>query len=187
MGRDEPIPRHTLKETSVLYPDVPHSWLDNGRLLRLHEPKYKGNLKLFQNQWKLMVVCNYTQNNEACKRFPTFHIIIYYFYAWVLFVFRFVIFDRYIKCNSPINFIHCIFIYELIYPFQPVLVSNCHKLQDKKLWNPDAFSKDFGKLQNDLVNCRNGVIIVGHIMKHFWEGFERIRGRLKCIYTGLTN
>ena len=70
-------------------------------------------------------------------------------------------------------------IYKSFDLFQPVLVSNCHKHQDKKLWNPEAFSKDFGKNQNDLVNCRNGVIIVGHIMKHFWEGFERIKGMLK--------
>ena len=40
-GRDEPILTHTLTETSVLFPDVPHSWLDGGRLLRLHDPHHK--------------------------------------------------------------------------------------------------------------------------------------------------
>ena len=52
MSKDIQIPCHTLTETSVLFPDVPHSWLDNGRLLRLHEPKHKGNLQLFQQQWR---------------------------------------------------------------------------------------------------------------------------------------
>ena len=43
--------RHTLTETSVQYPDVPHSWLQDGRLLRLHDPQHKGNLDIFQGQW----------------------------------------------------------------------------------------------------------------------------------------
>ena len=51
-GRESPIPQHTLVETSFLFPEVPHSWLDNGRLLRLHEPTHRGNLKLFQKQWR---------------------------------------------------------------------------------------------------------------------------------------
>ncbi len=55
-GRDGPIPCYTLTETSVLFPDVPHSWLDNGHLLRLHDPKHKGNLKLFQQQWRRALV-----------------------------------------------------------------------------------------------------------------------------------
>ncbi len=51
MSRDVPIPCHTLSETSVLFPDVPHSWLDGGRLLRLHDHRHSGNVKLFQQQW----------------------------------------------------------------------------------------------------------------------------------------
>ena len=47
-----PVIARTLNETSVLYPDVPHSWLCDGRLLRLHHPSHKGNLKIFQEQWK---------------------------------------------------------------------------------------------------------------------------------------
>ncbi|ESO96842.1 hypothetical protein LOTGIDRAFT_214375 [Lottia gigantea] len=43
---------HNLTETSVLYPDVPHSWLCDGKLLRLHDPQHKGNLKIFQDQWR---------------------------------------------------------------------------------------------------------------------------------------
>ncbi|XP_067656839.1 probable JmjC domain-containing histone demethylation protein 2C isoform X2 [Haliotis asinina] len=50
--RDLPIMVHNLTETSVLYPDVPHSWLCDGRLLRLHDPRHKGNFKIFQEQWK---------------------------------------------------------------------------------------------------------------------------------------
>lgn len=49
---DTPILVHNLTETSVLYPDVPHSWLCDGRLLRLHDPRHRGNLKIFQEQWK---------------------------------------------------------------------------------------------------------------------------------------
>ena len=51
-NRELPIIAHNLTETSVLYPDVPHSWLCDGRLLRLHDPRHKGNLKIFQEQWK---------------------------------------------------------------------------------------------------------------------------------------
>ncbi|KAL4231689.1 Lysine-specific demethylase 3B [Mactra antiquata] len=50
--RETPIIVHNLTETSVLYPDVPHSWLCDGRLLRLHEPRHRGNLKIFMEQWK---------------------------------------------------------------------------------------------------------------------------------------
>lgn len=52
IAREIPISKHTLTETSVLYPDVPHSWLCDGRLLRLHEPKHKNNILIFQEQWK---------------------------------------------------------------------------------------------------------------------------------------
>lgn len=49
--RELPIMIHSLTETSVLYPDVPHSWLCDGRLLRLHDAHHKGNLQIFQEQW----------------------------------------------------------------------------------------------------------------------------------------
>ena len=111
-GRESPIRCYTLTETSVLYPDVPHSWLDSGRLLRLHDPRHKGNLKLFQQQWRRA---------------------------------------------------------------QPVLVSNCHKRMTRNLWMPDTFAREFGNLENDLVNCRSGVVLVGHTMKEFWEGFEEAK------------
>lgn len=44
--------RNTLVESSVTYPDVPHSWLCDGRLLRLHDPSHAGNLRIFQEQWR---------------------------------------------------------------------------------------------------------------------------------------
>ena len=40
---------------------VPHSWLCDGRLLRLHDPRAPGNLKAFESRWKkgevLVSVC----------------------------------------------------------------------------------------------------------------------------------
>lgn len=52
-GRDAlPVRVCTLAESSLLYPKVPHSWLCNGKLLVLHEPRNKNNLLVFQEQWK---------------------------------------------------------------------------------------------------------------------------------------
>lgn len=50
-SRESRIQIYTLSETSLLFPDVPHSWLDNGKLLRLHDGRHTGNLRLFQQQW----------------------------------------------------------------------------------------------------------------------------------------
>lgn len=50
--RDSPIRIHALTETSLMYPDVPHSWICDGRLLLLHDPDNPGNAKMFQDQWK---------------------------------------------------------------------------------------------------------------------------------------
>ncbi|XP_057340415.1 probable JmjC domain-containing histone demethylation protein 2C isoform X2 [Microplitis mediator] len=50
----EPLPIRimTLTESKSLYPDVPHSWLCNGKLLRLNEPHNVNNYRIFQDQWK---------------------------------------------------------------------------------------------------------------------------------------
>ncbi|KAJ1526457.1 hypothetical protein ONE63_009590 [Megalurothrips usitatus] len=43
--------------------NAPHTWLCDGWLLRLWDPNYNGNYKLFQNQWKCgqpVLVCNMT-------------------------------------------------------------------------------------------------------------------------------
>ena len=47
-----PIRIMTMSESKALYPDVPHSWLCDGKLLRLNDPTCVGNSKLFQEQWK---------------------------------------------------------------------------------------------------------------------------------------
>ncbi|XP_043588061.1 probable JmjC domain-containing histone demethylation protein 2C isoform X3 [Bombus pyrosoma] len=50
----EPLPIRimTLTESKSLYPDVPHSWLCDGKLLRLNDPNNPNNYRIFQDQWK---------------------------------------------------------------------------------------------------------------------------------------
>lgn len=43
-----PIRIMTLTESKTLYPDTPHSWLCDGKLLRLSDPHCKDNYKIFQ-------------------------------------------------------------------------------------------------------------------------------------------
>lgn len=48
-GKDKlPIRLMTLLESKVLYPDTPHSWLCDGKLLRLLDPMHSGNYRIFQ-------------------------------------------------------------------------------------------------------------------------------------------
>ena len=47
-----PIRIMTKTESNYLYPNVEHSWLCDGRLLRLHDPSNPHNVKIFQDQWK---------------------------------------------------------------------------------------------------------------------------------------
>lgn len=47
-----PIRIMTLSTSRLLYPDVPHAWLCDGKLLRLLSPTNPGNIKIFQEQWK---------------------------------------------------------------------------------------------------------------------------------------
>ncbi|CAG5120520.1 unnamed protein product [Candidula unifasciata] len=112
--RELPIMVHNLTETSVLYPDVPHSWLCDGRLLRLHDGHHKGNLQIFQEQWKRG---------------------------------------------------------------QPVLVSCANKKMNINIWKPEVFTKEFGHIENEVVNCRTGDVIIGHTMGDFWGGFENLANR----------
>lgn len=116
--RELPIMVHSLTETSILYPDVPHSWLCDGRLLRLHDTLHKGNLQIFQEQWKRG---------------------------------------------------------------QPVLVSCANKALNMNLWKPEVFSKEFGHIGNEVVNTRNGDVIIGHTMADFWDGFEYLESELIFI------
>lgn len=50
----EPLPIRimTLTESKSLYPDVPHSWLCDGKLLKLNDPNNLNNYRIFQDQWK---------------------------------------------------------------------------------------------------------------------------------------
>ena len=59
--RNIPVPKYTIVETTALFPDVKHSWLNNGRLLRLLEPQDSSNMKLFQQQW--------SRGQVSCTRF----------------------------------------------------------------------------------------------------------------------
>lgn len=43
-----PIRIMTMTESKILYPNVPHSWLCDGKLLRLIDPTHKENNKIFQ-------------------------------------------------------------------------------------------------------------------------------------------
>ncbi|CAJ1058610.1 lysine-specific demethylase 3B isoform X4 [Xyrichtys novacula] len=62
---------------------------------------------------------------------------------------------------------------------QPVLVSGIHKRLKGELWHPDAFSKEFGDQDVDLVNCRNCAIISDVKVRDFWDGFQVISKRLQ--------
>uniref|UniRef100_A0A3Q0SMI1 Lysine-specific demethylase n=1 Tax=Amphilophus citrinellus TaxID=61819 RepID=A0A3Q0SMI1_AMPCI len=62
---------------------------------------------------------------------------------------------------------------------QPVLVSGIHKRLKSELWRPEAFSKEFGDQDVDLVNCRNCAIISDVKVRDFWDGFEVISKRLQ--------
>ncbi|XP_037875429.1 probable JmjC domain-containing histone demethylation protein 2C isoform X2 [Bombyx mori] len=52
-SREElPVRIMTLTESKLLYPDVPHAWLCDGKLLHLTDAVHAGNYKPFQDQWK---------------------------------------------------------------------------------------------------------------------------------------
>lgn len=52
-GRElPPVRTCLLSESSLLYPEIPHIWLGNGKILLLKDPYHSGNLQLFQEQWK---------------------------------------------------------------------------------------------------------------------------------------
>uniref|UniRef100_A0A8C4H3W1 Lysine-specific demethylase n=1 Tax=Dicentrarchus labrax TaxID=13489 RepID=A0A8C4H3W1_DICLA len=64
---------------------------------------------------------------------------------------------------------------------QPVLVSGIDKRLKGDLWRPDAFSKEFGDQDVDLVNCRNCAIISDVKVRDFWDGFQVISKRLQDV------
>ncbi|XP_036379778.1 lysine-specific demethylase 3B-like [Megalops cyprinoides] len=62
---------------------------------------------------------------------------------------------------------------------QPVLVAGVHKKLKGCLWQPEAFSQEFGDQDVDLVNCRTCAIISDVKVRDFWDGFEVISKRLQ--------
>lgn len=61
----------------------------------------------------------------------------------------------------------------------PIVVSNCDANLDRSLWRPETFAAEFGQLHNELVDCGRNVVIVGHQMRRFWDGFECVGRRLR--------
>lgn len=56
---------------------------------------------------------------------------------------------------------------------QPIVVSNVSKhMRVKELWTPKAFSKSFGHIRHDLIDCRRNEPLNGYQIKCFWDGFE---------------
>ena len=60
-----------------------------------------------------------------------------------------------------------------------MIVSSCDKYLNMPKWKPKEFSKEFGHVENDLVNCCSNVVLLGHKMKVFWDSFEKVSTRLK--------
>ena len=56
---------------------------------------------------------------------------------------------------------------------QPIIVSNVSKqMKVNELWSPDAFSREFGHVRHDLIDCRRNEPLTGYQIKCFWDGFE---------------
>ncbi|XP_046386731.1 lysine-specific demethylase 3B-like isoform X4 [Ischnura elegans] len=71
----EPLPIRimTLTESMAMYPDVPHSWLCDGKLLHLHDPNNANNYRIFQDQWKRgqpVIVSDVTKSLDATLWHP---------------------------------------------------------------------------------------------------------------------
>lgn len=100
----------------MLYPDVKHNWLCDGKLLRLLDPIHPSNYKMFNQRWK---------------------------------------------------------------QGQPIIVSNVSKqMKVNELWSPEAFSREFGHVRHDLIDCRRNEPLTGYQIKCFWDGFEDASKRL---------
>lgn len=61
----------------------------------------------------------------------------------------------------------------------PVIVTGCDRRVDQSLWQPSSFLREFGHLTADLVDCRNGVVLLGCPMRDFWAGFECVGSRMR--------
>lgn len=65
-----------------------------------------------------------------------------------------------------------------------MLVSGIHKRLKSELWRPDAFSREFGDQDVDLVNCRNCAIISDVKVRDFWDGFQVISSECSAVFPG---
>lgn len=61
-------------------------------------------------------------------------------------------------------------------------MSGIDKRLKSHLWQPEAFSKEFGEQDVDLVNCRNCAIISDVKVRDFWDGFEVISSKYMSHY-----
>lgn len=59
-----PIRIMTLTESKMLYPDIPHSWLCDGKLLRLSDPQCSQNYKIFQ-VCEILAFCNLLSSSSS--------------------------------------------------------------------------------------------------------------------------
>lgn len=69
---------------------------------------------------------------------------------------------------------HCLMLTHFIFPTgQPIIVSNVSKqMKVNELWSPEAFSREFGHVRHDLIDCRRNEPLTGYQIKCFWDGFE---------------
>ncbi|XP_022244634.1 lysine-specific demethylase 3B-like [Limulus polyphemus] len=70
---------------------------------------------------------------------------------------------------------------------QPVMVLNVSSKLNMTLWYPESFSRDFGDVKNDLVNCKTGTILPNLPMRKFWYGFENFSSSAAYSQKGTTN
>ena len=65
----EPLPIRIMlqSESSKLYPDIPHSWVCKGQMLRLHDPSNPSNYKIFQVGASIAILINQSHKISVLK------------------------------------------------------------------------------------------------------------------------
>lgn len=58
----------------------------------------------------------------------------------------------------------------------PIVVSDVKT--NSKIWSPEYFLQNFGKLKHSLINCKADTTIKSVPLKYFWKGFESYACRL---------
>lgn len=136
------------EELTNQYPDIPHCWLNNRRLLWLKDHRNQNNWKLFRECWRQGQVHSRLVNSSSRGN------------SAVSTAISKVISDK-DSCINAFVFV------------QPVLVSGIHKRLNGGLWKADSFNQEFADHQGDLLNCKDQVVSNSGI-KEFWDGFEDI-------------